>query len=109
MLNSVAPALRLSRPTENYLEPLRGARRRQTLDHQQVALCLPEAWQGQSAIAGYSEVKVSVDWYDRASVDRTDQIPDGSFVQTAFWEVCSEPFGSRLSQDASSKRTAPAL
>jgi hypothetical protein len=29
--------------------------------------------------------------------------------QTAFWEVRSEPFGSRLSQNGSSKRKAPAL
>jgi len=46
-----------------------------------------------------------------ASVDRTDQIKSrmGGFIQTAFWEVRSEPFGSWLSQDASSKRKAPAL
>ena len=31
----------------------------------------------------------------------------GGFVQTAFREVRSEPFGSRLSQDASSKKKSP--
>jgi len=34
--------------------------------------------------------------FKRACVDRTDQIKSrmGGFVQTAFWEVRSEPFGS---------------
>jgi hypothetical protein len=32
----------------------------------------------------------------------------GGFVQTAFWKVRSEPFGSRLCQDGSSERKSPA-
>jgi hypothetical protein len=31
----------------------------------------------------------------------------GGFVQTAFWKVRSEPFGSRLCQDDSSERKSP--
>jgi len=47
--------------------------------------------------------KLNISPVKRASVDRTIKSRMGGFVQTAFWEVRSEPFGSWLSQDASSK------
>src|SRR2546430_17711129 len=49
--------------------------------------------------------------FKRACVDRTDQIKSWmvGFVQTAFWEVRTEPFGSCLAHDASSNRKATAL
>jgi hypothetical protein len=54
---------------------------------------------------------ISVSNDKRAALVLTEPIKSrmGGLVQTAFWEVRSELFGSRLSQDASSKRKTPAL